>query len=93
MKLSFFSFLIIVAVGWVEQAHAHRDVSVEDGNCLLKLGPDTMSFPGYQPVKTREQFCDDIPDAGPTIITFDAQQNELGDMYIELRMLRRLRGG
>jgi hypothetical protein len=46
------------------------------------------TFTGYQPQKSREQFCDDIPDAGPTIIVLDAQQDELRDMAIEMRVLR-----
>ena len=54
----------------------------------MKIGPDTMTFTGYQPLKSREQFCDDIPDAGPTIITLDAQQDELRDMNLEMRVLR-----
>jgi hypothetical protein len=47
-----------------------------------------MTFTGYQPQKSREQFCDDIPDIGPTIIVLDAQQNELRDMTLDIRVLR-----
>lgn len=72
----------------VAQAHAHGDVGSNQGQCLMKIGPDTMSFTGYQPLKSRETFCDDIPDAGPTIITLDAQQDELRDMNLEMRVLR-----
>ena len=39
-------------------------------------------------MKSREQFCDDIPDVGPTIIVLDAQQDELHDMMLEIRILR-----
>lgn len=84
-------FLVAVSMatmGLVAQAHAHGDVGSNQGQCLMKIGPDTMSFTGYQPLKSREQFCDDIPDAGPTIITLDAQQDELRDMNLEMRVLR-----
>jgi hypothetical protein len=47
-----------------------------------------MTFTGYQPLKSRDTFCDDIPDPGPTIITLDAQQDELRDMALEMRVLR-----
>lgn len=80
--------MAMATVGWVAQAHAHGDVGSDQGQCLMKIGPDTMSFTGYQPLKSREQFCDDIPDAGPTIITLDAQQDELRDMLLEMRVLR-----
>ncbi|MFO1101817.1 MAG: hypothetical protein U1E20_02805 [Methylocystis sp.] len=88
MMMRFFAAALLAAAGWVTQAHAHGDVGVNQGQCLMKIGPDTMTFTGYQPQKSREQFCDDIPDAGPTIITLDAQQDELRDMALEMRVIR-----
>ncbi|MCX7898898.1 MAG: hypothetical protein N2444_02215 [Methylocystis sp.] len=80
--------ITFATIGWVAQAHAHGDVGINEGQCLMKIGPDQMTFTGYQPAKSREQFCDDIPDPGPTIITLDAQQDELRDMNLEMRVLR-----
>ncbi len=80
--------LILATAGMVAQAHAHGGVSIEQGQCVMKIGPDQMTFTGYQPLKSREQFCDDIPDVGPTIIVLDAQQDELRDMMLEIRVLR-----
>jgi len=88
MKMRFLAAMTIATVGCVAQAHAHGDVGSNQGQCLMKIGPDTMTFTGYQPIKSREQFCDDIPDAGPTIITLDAQQDELRDMNLEMRVVR-----
>ena len=88
MKMRFLVAMSMATFGWVAQAHAHGDVGSNQGQCLMKIGPDTMSFTGYQPLKSREQFCDDIPDAGPTIITLDAQQDGLRDMNLEMRVLR-----
>ncbi len=88
MIMRFFAVVLFAAAGWVTQAHAHGDVGINQGQCLMKLGPDTMTFTGYQPQKSREQFCDDIPDAGPAIITLDAQQDELRDMNLEMRVVR-----
>jgi hypothetical protein len=70
------------------QAEAHGGVSIDEGQCKMKIGPDQMNFTGYQPLKSREQFCDDIPDVGPTIIVLDAVQDELRDMNLEIRVLR-----
>jgi hypothetical protein len=79
----------IVATGWsISQAQAHGGVSIDEGQCKMKIGPDQMNFTGYQPLKSREQFCDDIPDVGPTIIVLDAVQDELRDMNLEIRILR-----
>jgi hypothetical protein len=78
----------MATLGLVAEAQAHGGVSLDQGQCIMKIGPDTMSFTGYQPLKSREQFCDDIPDVGPTIIVLDAQQDELRDMALEIRILR-----
>lgn len=84
-------FLVVAALatfGVTSEAYAHGGVSIDQGQCIMKIGPDTMTFTGYQPLKSREQFCDDIPDVGPTIIVLDAQQDELRDMNLEIRILR-----
>jgi hypothetical protein len=79
---------IIATVFLTSQAEAHGGVSIDQGQCKMKIGPDEMNFTGYQPLKSREQFCDDIPDVGPTIIVLDAVQDELRDMNLEIRILR-----
>ncbi|WP_159732089.1 hypothetical protein [Methylosinus sp. Ce-a6] len=87
------SFRLLVALalataGLIGEAHAHGGVSLDGGQCIMKIGPDTMNFTGYQPLKSRDVFCDDIPDVGPTIIVLDAVQDELRDMALEIRILR-----
>lgn len=88
MRLQFVVTLLMGLFALVEQAQAHGGVSIDQGQCIMKIGPDTMTFTGYQPQKSREQFCDDIPDVGPTIIVLDAQQDELRDMALDIRVLR-----
>lgn len=88
MILRFLVALVMATAGLVAQAQAHGGVSIDEGQCKMKIGPDTMNFTGYQPMKSREQFCDDIPDVGPTIIVLDAVQDELRDMNLEIRILR-----
>ncbi len=88
MRLQYAGVLIFGMIAAVGQAQAHGGVSIDQGQCIMKIGPDTMSFTGYQPQKSREQFCDDIPDVGSTIIVLDAQQDELRDMALDIRVLR-----
>jgi len=88
MKRMLLAALALAALGVSGEAYAHGGVSLDQGQCIMKIGPDTMSFTGYQPIKSRETFCDDIPDVGPTIIVLDAQQDELRDMALEIRILR-----
>jgi hypothetical protein len=88
MTIRFLAALVFGLIGFTAQALAHGGVSIDQGQCIMKIGPDTMTFTGYQPQKSRDQFCDDIPDIGPTIIVLDAQQDELRDMALEIRILR-----
>jgi hypothetical protein len=46
-----------------------------------------MHFSGYQPVGGKnEEFCEDIPGTGQTIIVLEAMDTELRDMEISLRI-------
>jgi len=88
MTIKFLVAFVWATVGLVVEAQAHGGVSLDQGQCIMKIGPDTMTFTGYQPLKSRDQFCDDIPDVGPTIVVLDAQQDELRDMALEIRILK-----
>jgi hypothetical protein len=88
MRIEFAAAFIFGLLAVVGEAQAHGGVSIDQGQCIMKIGPDTMTFTGYQPQKSREQFCDDIPDIGSTIIVLDAQQDELRDMALDIRVLR-----
>jgi len=91
----------VISTLLVSQALAHGDVGQEGGRCIMRIGPYMMNFTGYQPAtKGQETFCDDIPDAGRTIIVLDVEQmsagaadntvnlNELRDMAIDFRVLK-----
>jgi hypothetical protein len=85
----------------VSHAFAHGGVSVEGNRCIMRIGPYMMNFSGYQPdTQMYEQFCDDIPDTGRTVIVLDVEQlsggsatsdvnlNDLRNMAIDFRVLR-----
>ena len=85
----------------VSQALAHGGVSVEGNACIMRIGPYMMNFSGYQPeTQSYQQFCDDIPDVGRTVIVLDVEQlsggsaqggvnlNDLRNMAIDFRVLR-----
>jgi hypothetical protein len=88
MKKTLLAALAIAALGASSDGYAHGGLSINEGQCIMKIGPDTMQFTGLQPIKSREAFCDDIPDVGSTIIVLDAQQDELREMTLEIRILR-----
>ncbi len=71
-------------------AYAHGGVSVQDNKCIMRIGPDIMYFTGYQPQVSRQEFCDDIPNAGQMVVALDMQEKELRDMTTEIRIIKDL---
>jgi hypothetical protein len=65
-----------------------RFIAKKVEQCDARIGPDILTFSFYQPLRSREQFCDDIPDIGETVIVIDSLQDELRDMMVEVRILR-----
>ena len=59
-----------------------------DNRCVLWIGPDIMFFIGYQPQNSRDEFCDDIPSTGQTVVALDMQDTELCNMLTEIRIIR-----
>jgi len=74
-------------------AFGHGGVSFENDLCVLKVGPSTVHFTGYQPTHSYKEFCEDIPATGPTIIVLDLIDSDLRNMETEVRVVRDLGGG
>jgi hypothetical protein len=69
-------------------AYAHGGVGMVDNRCVLRIGPDIMFFTGYQPQNSREEFCDDVPNTGQTVVALDMQDTELRAMLTEIRLIK-----
>jgi hypothetical protein len=69
-------------------AYAHGGVGMVDNRCVLRIGPDLMFFTGYQPQNSREEFCDDVPNTGQTVVALDMQDTELRAMLTEIRLIK-----
>lgn len=71
------------------QVYAHGGLSMAEDMCKLTIGPYTMHFTGYQPESTQEQeFCEDIPNVGRTIVALDYIDEALRPMETEVRIIR-----
>jgi len=79
---------LLATVLLTSAAHAHGGVGMVDNRCVLRIGPDIMFFTGYQPQNSREEFCDDVPNTGQTVVALDMQENELRDMLTEIRIIQ-----
>ena len=79
----------LLAIGLLtSSAYAHGGVDVVDNRCVLQIGPDIMFFTASQPQNSRDEFCDDIPSTGQTVVALDMQDTELRDMLTEIRIIR-----
>lgn len=88
---SIYKSILIVALGMAYsiQLHAHGGLSLAEDMCKLTIGPYTMHFTGYQPESTQEQeFCEDIPLVGRTVVALDYINEELRSMATEVRIIR-----
>lgn len=88
---SIYKSLLMMTLGMVcsMQVHAHGGLSLAEDMCKLTIGPYTMHFTGYQPESTQEQeFCEDIPMVGRTIVALDYINEELRPMTTEVRIVR-----
>jgi hypothetical protein len=78
------SLMLMSTLAW-----GHGGVSNEGNECKLTVGPYLMNFSGYQPLDdVSEQFCDDMPSIGKSIIVLDFVDNKLRDMDVNFRVLK-----
>jgi hypothetical protein len=92
MKLSRFFVAMLAAALFAPLAttgaFAHGGVKLEQDTCVLKIGPSTMHFIGYQREGEEEEFCEDIARTGPTVIALSAISPDLRDMAIGVRVVK-----
>jgi len=85
--------ILLAAINLV--AHANAQAVRRDSakafqkvrECSAQMGPNVITFTFYQPTQSRSQFCEDIPETGPTTIVVDTMQDELRDMMVEIRIV------
>lgn len=80
----------ILALGIIfsGQAHSHGGLALADDMCILTVGPYTIHFTGYQPLTQEEEFCEDIPEIGKTVVALDYVNDELRPFETEVRIVR-----
>lgn len=82
-KRNVFALTLMSAIAMANSAFAHGGVKLEQDECVVRLGPITVHFIGYQRKGEPEEFCNDIPQTGPTVIALSAMESgRLPDSYI-----------
>ena len=89
LKLMCWCVVFAVCVPFASEAQAHGGLSMAEDMCKLTVGPYMMHFSGYQPEHTySEQFCEDIPKTGHTVVVLDYIENELRELPLEVRIIK-----
>ncbi|HUB64233.1 MAG TPA: hypothetical protein VL996_07240 [Methylocella sp.] len=88
MIIRVFAAWLLATIMASTAAYAHGGVGMVDNRCVLRIGPDIMFFTGYQPQNSREEFCDDVPNIGQTVVALDMQETELRNMLTEIRLIK-----
>ena len=81
-------FLALCSLCYGSFLHAHGGVSIQGNKCILSVGAYSMLFTGYQPKTSGEEFCDDIPQSGKTIIVLDFIDPVLRSMEVDYRVIK-----
>lgn len=70
-------------------ASSHGGLSMDEDMCKLRLGRFYMHFTGYQvrPGRPNQEFCEDIPGTGRTIIVMDAIDQQLRTMPVRVQIV------
>lgn len=88
IKQAILTVLLATCVIFTSQAQAHGGLALAEDMCILTVGPYRMHFTGYQPLSQEEEFCEDIPEVGKTVIALDYIQEELRPLMTEVRIIR-----
>ena len=87
IKHTLIASIIAFGVIFTGQVQAHGGLALADDLCILTVGPYTIHFTGYQPLSQEEEFCEDIPEIGKTVVALDYINDELRPMETEVRIV------
>ena len=88
IKQFFISLLVASGLVFTGQVQAHGGLALADDLCILTVGPYSIHFTGYQPLTQEEEFCEDIPEIGKTVVALDYINDELRPFTAEVRIVR-----
>lgn len=88
VKQALLTVILVTSMMFTAQVQAHGGLALAEDMCVLTVGPYRMHFTGYQPLSQEEEFCEDIPEIGKTVIALDYIQEELRPLKTEVRIIR-----
>lgn len=80
---------VLVYLAPVSRGFAHGGASVEADTCRIMVGPHLVHFTAYQPqLAGTTEYCDKIPELGPSTIVIDYEGKALRNMTVEMEITK-----
>ena len=93
LRKSRFTWLIATLALGAGQAMASGGVVVSGETCTMHIDFYSARFTAYQPeTRGSEEFCDSLPDTGPTIFVLDYLHPSLKEVPVDFRIIRDVTG-
>ena len=74
-------------------AFGHGGVMIEEDQCIIQFGFYKAHFTVYQPATSGDdEYCEDLPDSGPTVFLLYYLHNSLGQVPVDFRIIRNATG-
>jgi hypothetical protein len=74
-------------------AWSHGGASVDTDQCRVQIGSHLVHFTAYQPQLTgTTEYCNTIPEVGPTTVVFDYEGKALRNMTVEFEITKEPEG-
>ncbi len=81
--------LAITLLSLFGKVHAHGGVAVEEDICMIRFGFYKAHFTVYQrQTRGGKEFCEDLPDAGPTTFVMGYLHDSLKEVPVDFRIIR-----
>lgn len=80
---------LLCALAGGSAALGHGGVVAEEDLCVIEIGVFSAHFTIYQPAtRASEEFCEDVPDLGPTVFVMDYLHESLREVPVDFRIIR-----
>jgi len=85
--------VLAAMVGHAGHVRASGGLVMSGGTCTMHIDFYSARFTAYQPeTRGSEEFCESLPDTGPTIIVLDYLHPSLKEVPVDFRIIRDVTG-
>lgn len=86
-------FALLASVALPTLVFAHGSVTPDSDSCIIQIGFYKAHFKIYQPeTRAHSDYCEDLPDAGPSLFVMEYAHSGLGEVAIDFRIIENVTG-